>query len=169
MSGVGELPTLKFGHVSLRPFADEDVEAFSTIIREQSVSRWWGDDTDAELRAGLLGHFAIEIDGRFAGILEAHEESTPTYPSVALDIALSTEFQHEGHGPEALRLVIRHFIDLGHHRFTIDPNINKDAAIVAYKKVGFEPIGIARKQELQRDGTWEDSLLMDLLAEELVG
>lgn len=169
MACVSELPTLESGRVRLRPFVEADVPLFHAVIQEPSVSRWWGDDSEDDLRDELIGQFAVEVDGQFAGILEAHEEAEPMYPSVAIDIALSTVFQHEGHGPEAIKLIIRHFIERGHHRFLIDPNVNNHAAIAAYKKVGFKVIGVGRKQERQRDGTWEDGLLMDLLADELVG
>ncbi len=41
------------------------------------------------------------------------------------------------------------------------------AAIRAYTKVGFRPVGITRRSERGPDGTWHDGLLMDLLADEL--
>jgi aminoglycoside 6'-N-acetyltransferase len=55
----------------------------------------------------------------------------------------------------------------GHHRLTIDPAADNPAAIRAYTKVGFRPVGVQRRAERGADGTWHDSLLMDLLAEEL--
>ena len=49
----------------------------------------------------------------------------------------------------------------------LDPAVDNLAAICAYAKVGFRPVGITRRSERGPDGTWHDSLLMDLLAEEL--
>jgi aminoglycoside 6'-N-acetyltransferase len=40
------------------------------------------------------------------------------------------------------------------------------AAIRCYVAVGFRRVGLMRKYERGRDGTWHDGLLMDLLAEE---
>ena len=42
-----------------------------------------------------------------------------------------------------------------------------ERAISAYKKVGFKPVGVLRRYEMGPDGTFHDSLLMDLLIEEL--
>ena len=56
----------------------------------------------------------------------------------------------------------------GHHRITIDPSAGNARAIASYRKVGFRDIGIMRRYERANDGNWRDSLLMDLLAEELV-
>ena len=50
----------------------------------------------------------------------------------------------------------------------IDPAADNAAAIRSYTKVGFRPVGIMRRYERVTDGTWHDSLLMDLLADELV-
>jgi aminoglycoside 6'-N-acetyltransferase len=63
--------------------------------------------------------------------------------------------------------VIDHFIAHGHHRFTIDPSTDNARAIRAYEKVGFQPIGVARRYEQLRAGEWSDGLLMDLLVSDL--
>jgi aminoglycoside 6'-N-acetyltransferase len=55
----------------------------------------------------------------------------------------------------------------GHHRIVIDPATENTAAIRAYEKAGFRPVGVTRKSERDADGRgWHDSLLMDLLAGE---
>jgi aminoglycoside 6'-N-acetyltransferase len=41
------------------------------------------------------------------------------------------------------------------------------AAIRAYEKAGFRPVGVMRKYERLPGGDWYDGLLMDLLADEL--
>lgn len=41
------------------------------------------------------------------------------------------------------------------------------AAIECYAKVGFRPVGVMRRYERGPDGSWHDSLLMDLLVEDL--
>ena len=49
----------------------------------------------------------------------------------------------------------------------IDPAAANERAIRAYAKVGFKPAGVLRRSWRGPDGTWEDQLLMDLLADEL--
>ena len=48
----------------------------------------------------------------------------------------------------------------------IDPAANNAAAIRAYEKAGFRPVGVMRRYERGPDGTWHDGLLMDMLCEE---
>ena len=57
-------------------------------------------------------------------------------------------FHGRGIGTEAVRRVVRLLIDeRGHHRITIDPAAENAAAIRAYEKVGFRPVGIMRGYE----------------------
>ncbi|MDX6639590.1 MAG: hypothetical protein QOF12_601, partial [Solirubrobacteraceae bacterium] len=55
----------------------------------------------------------------------------------------------------------------GHHRITIDPALANARAIRCYEAVGFRPVGVTRRSERAPDGSWEDGLLMELLAEDL--
>ena len=74
-----------------------------------------------------------------------------------------------GYGTDAVRTMARHLIvEHGHHRLEIDPAADNTPAIRCYTKVGFRPVGIQRRRERGSDGVWHDSLLMDMLAEELV-
>jgi aminoglycoside 6'-N-acetyltransferase len=67
-----------------------------------------------------------------------------------------------------VRTLARYLIDeRGHHRLTIDPAADNDAAIRVYEKVGFRRVGVMREYWHSPDGTWQDSLLMDLLARQL--
>jgi aminoglycoside 6'-N-acetyltransferase len=163
------LVELKTERLLIRDFSADDLPALQEILAAPSVRRFWPTDIgEAALIEEFTGHFTIEEGGRVVGILEIHEEPDPDYPSVAFDISIAEDRHGLGLGPEALVAAARHFIAKGHHRFTIDPNVNNASAIRAYEKVGFKRIGVARQQERQIDGTWEDGLLMDLLANELI-
>jgi aminoglycoside 6'-N-acetyltransferase len=171
MVGV-ELPVLEGERLMLRPLTDADVEILLPAVYEPGIAEWWGDTSDPDYqREGLRNEgraFAIVVDDETAGWLCFHEETEPDYRHVAFDILLRPAFQHQGLGADALRLLIRWFIDeRGHHRFTIDPSARNDRAIKAYASVGFKPVGLLRNNERAPDGHWRDSLLMDLLAEEL--
>ena len=86
-----------------------------------------------------------------------------------LDIMVGEAFQGRGIGRRALALSARLlFEERDHHRITIDPAAANERAIRCYAAVGFRPVGILRRYERAPDGTWEDGLLMDLLADELV-
>jgi aminoglycoside 6'-N-acetyltransferase len=69
---------------------------------------------------------------------------------------------------DALRTLARALIETrGHHHLTIDPAAGNARAIACYAKVGFRPVGTLRSNELGADGTFHDTLMMDMLAEDL--
>ena len=153
----------------LRPARAEDAEALAAVLAEPEVAHWWGRYDVDRVREELGGGFAIVIDGAVQGWVLFSEETDPDYRHVALDIALAPGVHGRGYGPQALRLAIRHFIDRGHHRFSIDPALENERAVRAYRAVGFKPVGVLRAYGRAGDGTWRDHLLMDLLAAEFDG
>jgi aminoglycoside 6'-N-acetyltransferase len=159
---------LRGERVVLRRGAVEDTDALLAILAEPEVAQWWGSYDAAEVGEELPGSYVITVDGAVAGWLQVTEETTPGYPSVALDLMVTTRLRGQGYGREALRVIIRHFVAQGHHRFTIDPSRDNERAIRSYTAVGFKPVGVLRSYERAPDGTWRDGLLMDLLAGELV-
>ena len=161
--------------VHLRPAVPADATRFAEILSDPSVhARWQAADPAADARA-LAGEdeevavWAIEVDGRVVGIIQAAEETDPRYRHAGIDIVLESAAQGRGLGPDAVRTVAGWLIDgRGHHRLTIDPAADNAPAITAYAKVGFRPVGLMRRYEGDLDGTWHDGLLMDLLAGELI-
>ncbi|MBQ0904626.1 GNAT family N-acetyltransferase [Micromonospora sp. U21] len=161
--------------VTLRPATVEDVPALAAIRADPEVRRWWrgGDDLAESVRADLaddeLTQYAIEHDGQVIGAIQWYDEPDPDYRHASLDIFLDPAVRGAGLGVDAIRTLARHLIEeYGHHRFTIDPAAANSAAIRAYAKVGFRPVGVLRRYERGEDGRWHDGLLMDLLADDLV-
>ncbi|MGW3605348.1 GNAT family N-acetyltransferase [Micromonospora sp. NPDC005161] len=161
--------------VTLRPATVADVPALAAIRADPEVRRWWrgGDDLAEAVRADLaddeLTLYAIEHDGRVIGAIQWYAEPDPDYRHASLDIFLDPAVRGAGLGVDAIRTLARHLIEeYGHHRFTIDPAAANSAAIRAYAKVGFRPVGVLRRYERGEDGRWHDGLLMDLLADDLV-
>lgn len=166
------LPVLNGERLTLRPLTEGHLDRLVEVMWDPSVLRWWGTVASPEALREDLRHdgnaFAIEVGGVAVGWLGVVEENEPDYRHAALDVGLGLEHQGRGLGPEALRTAIRWLIDeRGHHRVTIDPAVANERAIRAYASVGFKPVGVLRRYERGPDGTWEDGLLMDLLAEEL--
>ncbi len=163
-----ELPRIETERLVLRSYRHDDTPALARLLADPAVRRWWPSPIDEpSLDDEFAGHWTVLLGDEVIGILEAWEENDPNYPSVAFDIALATEHHGQGMGPEALRAAVAHFVEQGHHRFSIDPNVDNDRAIAAYQKVGFKPIGVARQAEIQLDGSRHDSLMMDLLSDEV--
>jgi aminoglycoside 6'-N-acetyltransferase len=149
---------LRDGDLSLRRFRADDTEGLEALLAEPEVRRWWVDGGYDRDRGWVM-----EVAGRLAGWVEYSEESHEWYPSVALDIALTTALHSRGYGRRALRLAVGHFLAKGHHRFTIDPNVENERAIRCYAAVGFKRVGVLRSYERNPNGGWNDALLMDLV------
>jgi aminoglycoside 6'-N-acetyltransferase len=158
------------GEMVIRPIAEGDEVELVRIHRTPEVARWWDEPeegfpwTDDSESVRLT----IEVDGAVAGLIQYWEETDPKYRHAGIDIFLDPAFRGRGLGTEAVRRVVRMLIDeRGHHRITIDPAAENRAAIRAYEKVGFKPVGVMRQYERDTAGEgWHDSLLMDLLAGE---
>jgi aminoglycoside 6'-N-acetyltransferase len=157
----------------LRPLTEADLPAMAAIQAQPSVAARWGEPNDADLRAKQDGTegvvaYAIELEGDVVGLIEYQEEDDPMYRRAGIDIFLSEDVQGRGLGTDAVRTLARYLVhDRGHHRLTIDPAADNVAAIRAYEKVGFRPVGVMRQYERLPGGDWHDGLLMDLLADEL--
>lgn len=162
------LPLLRDAELTLRPAEPADAPTLLAILTDPEVAAWWGMDHTLESVAGdLRTAFTIEVDGAVAGLLQCDEETEAMHPSVAFDMAIATHLHGRHLGRRALRLAVEHFVERGHHRFTIDPAVTNQMAIRCYQAVGFRPVGILRACERAPDGSWRDGLLMDLLAWEI--
>ena len=166
------MTTLRGPRVLLRPAGADDIPTLEAIRREPSVERWWGVLEDGEIQGDLAEAdgrvLAIELDGAVVGAIQWYQDAEPAFRHAGMDIFLTTLMQGRGVGTEAVRTLARHLIDEhGFHRLVIDPAAANEPAIRAYGKVGFQPVGRLRNSWRGPDGTWEDQLLMDLLAEEL--
>lgn len=112
--------------------------------------------------------FVIEVGSQPVGWIQCYEETDPMYRHASIDLALHSDWQGHGLGPDAIRALSHYLIDeRGHHRLTIDPAANNTRAIKAYERVGFRPVGLMRQYERGPDGEWHDGLLMDMLADEV--
>jgi aminoglycoside 6'-N-acetyltransferase len=164
---------LRGERVLLRPLTMDDVPTVAVIQAEPGVASRWGNPDEAELRGKAAGTdectaFAIVVDGNVVGLIQYHEEDDPMYRHAGIDLFLSERVQGKGLGTDAVRTMARHLVhDRGHHRLVIDPAADNEAAIRAYEKVGFRPVGVMRQYERLSGGEWHDGLLMDLLADEL--
>ncbi len=171
----GEIvPTLQGEQVLLRPIRPADREALLQVLSDPSVVAVWDtrgpENSTDELLAGDAHWtvWAIEVDGEFAGSIQAAENDDEDYKSAGIDIFMHSRFQGRGLGTDAVRTLARYLVDVrGHHRLTIDPAADNTRAIRTYERVGFKPVGVMRRYERGVSGTYHDGLLMDMLADEL--
>ncbi len=79
------------------------------------------------------------------------------------------DFWGRGHGREAIRVLLRYaFFELGLHRVELEAVAFNARAMRCYDAVGFKQVGV-RREAFFRDGTFQDVILMDLLAQEFAG
>jgi aminoglycoside 6'-N-acetyltransferase len=161
--------------VRLRPVGQADVPRLAEFLAMPEVARWWPAYDVARVEREFLAPdenervYAIESDGRLVGAIVATEEADPEFRHAAIDLFLDPAVRGRGLGPDAIRTLAAYLIDVErHHRLTIDPAADNEAAIRAYEKVGFRQIGRLRRYQRMPDATWIDGLLMELLAEELL-
>jgi aminoglycoside 6'-N-acetyltransferase len=173
MTSNADLPgELRGERVALRPATAADVPALMAIARTPEVHRWWGDQADLaeQVEQGDVAVFVILVDGVAAGLIQFDEEDDPQFRHAGLDVYLDPGLHDRGYGTDAVRTLARWLVTArGHHRLTIDPDAENHAAIRAYAKVGFRPVGTLRRySDVHQTGEWRDGLLMDALAEEIL-
>jgi aminoglycoside 6'-N-acetyltransferase len=152
----------------VRPMQEPDVARLAEIAAEPEIWQRWGELSEADLRQKLAREdvtaLVVELDGEVAGLIQYHEETDPDYRHAGVDMFLAGTARGRGYGREALLLVAAHlFQERGHHRLTIDPAADNEPAIRCYTAAGFRPVGVMRRYERGRDGSFHDGLLMELV------
>jgi RimJ/RimL family protein N-acetyltransferase len=152
--------------MTLRLPTGADVAPLAGILHESEVSRWWVGYTIERVRAEIVDSgdaLVMEIDGRVAGAIFLYPNEDVEYRHTVIHLFLGADWYRKRYGAEALTLVIGHLASIGHHRFTLDPNVNNEPAIRSYERLGFRRVGVLREYQLRPEGHWEDGLLMDLV------
>jgi RimJ/RimL family protein N-acetyltransferase/ketosteroid isomerase-like protein len=172
--GAMDGPDLRLGgeRAELVPVRAEHVNELRRIRRTPEVESRWGVETyEPPWPFGDPGAvvFAVLADGLVRGMIQYAEEKDSDHRYAGIDIFLDPAVHNEGLGRDAVRTMARYLVEeRGHHRLTIDPAADNEAAVRAYAAVGFRPVGVMRRYERDADGqAWHDGLLMDLLAENL--
>lgn len=173
MDAPGPADVIRGERVVLRRVTAADLPWLRAAAAQPSVARWWDDGTGTAWVDGLLDDdevvaYVVEADGGPVGFAQYGEDDDPAYRSASIDLFIVADAQGRGLGRDVVRALARELVRArGHHRVEIDPAAGNERAVRCYAAVGFRPIGVARRRERGADGTWRDSLLMDLLADDL--
>ena len=159
-------PVLEGRRVVLRPLDEDDAAALKAIVAAPEVARWWGaQDERFPFDEPESTRFTILVNGDVAGLVQYGEEDEPDFRHAWIDVFLDARLHGQGLGTDAVDRLRRHLVeDRGHHRVTIDPAVDNTAAVRAYEKAGFAPVGVMRASWRDPDGVWRDSLLMEHVA-----
>lgn len=133
------------------------------------MARWRSVDLEHEFEANLVDEetsrltIETEVEG-IVGLIQFSEEDDPDYRHASIDIYIDPKVHRTGLASAAIRTLCHYLITVrGHHRLTIDPAADNEAAIACYTKAGFLPVGVMRRYERQANGQWADGLLMELV------
>lgn len=165
-------PNLHGKRIVLVPVAAEHVPDLRRILHTPEVQLRWGDEAESPhwpFDDPCATRFAVVLDKAVIGMVQYSEEKEPAYRHASIDIFLDPVVHGRNLGRNAVGTLARHLVhDRGHHRLVIDPAVDNEPAIRCYSAVGFRPVRVMRRYERDSDGAgWHDTLLMDLLAEEL--
>jgi aminoglycoside 6'-N-acetyltransferase len=137
------------------------------LHQQPGVTRWWGPmedgfpfDEPESIRSAIL------VDGEVAGMVQWGEEDWAHYRHAWIDIFVGDDYTRRGVGTEVVRRTVCMLIEeRGHHRITIDPAADNEAAIRCYEKAGFTVVGTLRRASRETSsGSWRDELLMELVS-----
>lgn len=148
---------------TLTPLRFDHAAELRRIHATPEVAWWWGSFEDAfPFDEPTSDRWTIEVDGAVAGLVQAWSEEEPDYRHAGIDVFLDPALHGRGIGTDAVRRLKDHLHDdRGYHRLVIDPASANLAAIGAYTRAGFAPVGTMRASWRNPDGVWEDSLLME--------
>lgn len=168
MTRPGE--TVRERGVTLRATDPADPGGLREVLGERGVGRWWSLYDDERRAARLLGRglgvFIIDSDGHPAGAIEWVEEADIDYRHARMDMILAKEVDDPEVGADAVRLLARYlFSEKGHHRLVAAPGADSPRSREYFARAGFREVGLLRSYERQEDGSWQDCVLMELLAD----
>lgn len=168
-----EAPTLHGERLVLRAISANDLDELHRILLTPEVSRWWRPSDRPSLVRWLAEgdtiRWAVTVDDRVAGKIQAYEHLDSEYRHAGIDLFLDPVYHGQGLGAEAILTVVAWLVgERGHHRLVIDPARANERAIRCYERVGFRRVGVMREYWYDHvEKRWADGVLLDLLAEEL--
>jgi RimJ/RimL family protein N-acetyltransferase len=177
MTQTYDRPTLKDGHITLRPPKDTDAAARFKLGNTAEIHHMFGADpaqvapiTKAHATAWLYAQqteplaWVIQYRRRMIGAVRLHSvDYHDLRASLAIGI-LDPKMLGKGIGTMAMKLIARHaFGPLKLHRLVLRVVDYNTRAIAAYKKVGFVVEGVER-EAARVAGQWHDDVIMGLLA-----
>lgn len=175
---------LRTERLSIRPATVEDLDALGRIQNLPEVAAWLpssaGTQDDYLLRMGrhslLAQTLAVELDSVIIGELYVHIRSGWAQREVADDardceaeIGWGFDPAHHGRGyaTEATTELVRScFEDLGLRRITAEAFADNAASLRIMDRLGMRRETLGVRTTLHRSGSWVDSVVYALLADE---
>jgi RimJ/RimL family protein N-acetyltransferase len=158
--------------ISLRSIRTEDAASINRI-RNQSV-QYLHDNTTFSIESTIQwmekehpDWYAILCDGEMVGYFRISNQSAP---SRNLYIGADIDESHRGKGigyESYIIMMERLFKERQLNKISLEVLGNNDRAFHLYRKLGFSVEG-AKRQEVWRDGSWIDSIIMSITRKEFI-
>jgi ribosomal-protein-alanine N-acetyltransferase len=167
------IPTLREGHVSIRPVRVRDARALEReLVQNRSWLRQWEATSphaplsfdarasirslQANARAGLGLPFIIEYDGELAGQLNVSGISYGSLSSATIGYWVAERFAGKNATPISVALATDYcFYQLGLHRMEICIRPENAPSLRVVEKLGFRYEGL-RRRYIHINGEWRD-------------
>lgn len=167
-AGVGlpptaiELPTFSDGPVTVRPWRASDATRLSQAADDPGIRRWmdlfpvpytvaeglaWTASTRIAAADGLAAHFAVDVDGQFAGGVGVRLDATGVGGVGEVGYWLSESTRGRGVATAAVRLIARWALrpgPLGLHRLQLHAAVDNAASRAVAVRAGFQIEGVSR-------------------------
>jgi aminoglycoside 6'-N-acetyltransferase len=149
------MPDVAFRY-AFRPMTRADLPLMATWLAAPHLAAWWGEPAGAleeieeNIGSPTVKPFIVLIDGEAAGYLQSydiHAEAGHPYQdqppgTIGIDLSIGrAELIGQGHGPRLIDAFVQQLFAAGVPRVVLDPDPGNTAAIRAYAKAGFRPVG----------------------------
>ena len=177
------LPTLESERLRIRHPLPTDAEALFDLFSDADALRYWSHGPLADLDAAQAYLADIETgwrEGRSYRWAITHEEADRLIGTVTLlawsqdnrraeiGFILHPAYHGRGLAAEAVRTVLAFgFGPMGLHRVEADVDPENEGSLRLLERIGFQREGLLR-QRWFTFGTWKDTVLLGLLADEFV-
>jgi ribosomal-protein-alanine N-acetyltransferase len=178
------IPTLREGHVSIRPVRLRDARALEReLVQNRAWLRQWEATSPhaplsfdarasirslhANARSGQGLPFIIEYDGELAGQLNVSGISYGSLSSATIGYWVAERFAGRNATPISVALATDYcFYQLGLHRMEICIRPENGPSLRVVEKLGFRYEGL-RRRYIHINGEWRDHFCFALVTEEL--
>lgn len=131
------------------------------------VSRWLAEERPRNEYGDVLMAVEAQVDDKLIGLVRLRD-AEPETGCAELDVYLGEkDYWGKGYATDTVRTMCRYgFHEMRLHKITLTVVTENEAAVRAYRKVGFVQEGRLR-EVFRRDGKWYDKYTMGLLESEL--
>jgi RimJ/RimL family protein N-acetyltransferase len=160
--------------IALRPLTQDDLPFVAQVRHHPDTLRWLHDGRVFSLQEMLRWYQQtrppwrlILYEGHPAGYFRVSDVDEAR-KSIKIGADIHPDLRRRGIATAAYRQFLRELLDQGWRRIWLEVLEDNQVAIRLYRRLGFREEG-RRPQAVQREGRWQDSILMSLINTRVTG